>query len=50
MNRGQLPTNQLQDNWGALDSASHAPQLMSRNYYITVDREIFVVKNFFIDD
>ena len=35
MDGGQLPTNQLHDiNWGALDHASHAPQLMSCNYYI----------------
>ena len=33
MNGGQLPTNQLHDiNWGALDYASCAPQLMSCNY------------------
>ena len=33
MDRGQLPTNQLHDiNWGALDHASHAPQLVSCNY------------------
>ena len=30
MNGGQLPTNQLHDiNWGALDHAPHAPQLLS---------------------
>ena len=35
MNIGQLPTNQLHNiNWGALDHASHAPQLMSCNYYL----------------
>ena len=35
---GQLPTNQLLDiNWGALDHASHAPQLMSCNYYVHAD-------------
>ena len=34
MNGGQLPTNQLHGiNWGALDYASRAPQLMSCNYY-----------------
>ena len=37
MNRGQLPTNQLHDiNWGALDHASRAPQLMSCNCTICV--------------
>ena len=36
MNRGQLPTNQLRNNWGALDHASCAPQLMSCNYYVCV--------------
>ena len=37
MNGGQLPTNQLHDiNWGALDHASRAPQLMSCNYYVCV--------------
>ena len=37
MNGGQLPTNQLHDiNWAALDHASHAPQLMSCNYYVCV--------------
>ena len=37
MNGGQLPTNQLHDiNWGALDHASRAPQLMSCNYYVYV--------------
>ena len=35
MNGGQLPTNQLHDiNWGALDHASRASQLMSCNYYV----------------
>ena len=30
-------TNQLHNiNWGALDDASHAPQLMSCNYYVCV--------------
>ena len=37
MNGGQLPTNQLHDiSWGALDHASHAPQLMSYNYCVCV--------------
>ena len=37
MNGGQLPTNQLHDiNWGALDHASHAPQLISCDYYVRV--------------
>ena len=37
MNGGQLPTNQLHDiNWGALDHASRALQLMSCNYYVCV--------------
>ena len=37
MNGGQLPTNQLHDiNWGALDHASRAPQLMSCNYHVCV--------------
>ena len=37
MNRGQLPTNQLHEiNWGALNHASSAPQLMSCNYYLCV--------------
>ena len=37
MKGGQLPTNQLHDiNWGALDHASRAPQLMSCNYYVCV--------------
>ena len=37
MNGSQLPTNQLHDiNWGALDHASRAPQLMSCNYYVCV--------------
>ena len=37
MNGGQLPTNQLHDiNWGALDHASRAPQLMSCNYTVCV--------------
>ena len=35
MNGDQLPTNQLHDiNWGALDHASRAPQLVSCNYYV----------------
>ena len=34
MNGDQLPTNQLHDiNWGVLNHASRAPQLMSCNYY-----------------
>ena len=37
MNGGQLPTNQLRDiNWGALNHASCALQLMSCNYYVCV--------------
>ena len=37
MNRGQLPTNQLHDiNWGTLDHASCAPQLISCNYTMCV--------------
>ena len=32
MNRGQLPTK-YDINWGALDHASRAPQLMSCNHY-----------------
>ena len=37
MNGGQLPINQLHDiNWGALDHASRAPQLMSCNYYLYI--------------
>ena len=37
MNRGPLPTNQLHDtNWGALEHASRAPQLVSCNYYVYV--------------
>ena len=37
MNRGQLPTKWLSDsNWGALDHESHAPQLLSDNYYVHV--------------
>ena len=37
MNGGQLPTNQLHDiNWGVLDHASRALQLMSCNYYLCV--------------
>ena len=36
-NGSQLPTNQLHGiNWGALDRASCAPQLMSCNYYVCV--------------
>ena len=35
MNGGHGQTNQLHDfNWGALDHASRAPQLMSCNYYV----------------
>ena len=37
MKGGRGQTNQLHDiNWGALDHASHAPQLMSCNYYVHV--------------
>ena len=37
VNRGQLPTKQLSDsNWGAFDHASHAPRLLSDNYYMRV--------------
>ena len=31
---GQLPTNQLHDIWGARDTWSRAPQLMSCKYYV----------------
>ena len=35
MNRGQLPAKQLSDsNWDAFNHASHAPQLLSDNYYV----------------
>ena len=35
MKGGDGQTNQLYDiNWGALDHASHAPQLMSCNYCV----------------
>ena len=35
MKGGHGQTNQSHDiNWGALDHASHAPQLMSCNYYV----------------
>ena len=37
MMRGGGGTNQLHDiNWGALNHASRAPQLMSCNYYVCV--------------
>ena len=37
MKGGQLPTNQLHNiNWGALDRASRAPQLMSCKLYVRV--------------
>ena len=37
MNRDQQPTNQLHNiNWGALDHASCAPQLISCNYYLCI--------------
>ena len=37
VNGGQLPTKQLHDiNWGSLDHASRAPQLMSCTFVITV--------------
>ena len=37
MKGGRGQANQLHDiNWGALDHASHALQLMSCNYYLSV--------------
>ena len=37
MKGGHAQTNQLHDiNWGAFNHTSHAPQLMSCDYYVSV--------------
>ena len=46
MNTGHLPTCQLHDiNWGTLDQASRAPQVMSCNYCACVCYEQLFVQS-----